>query len=118
MKKGIFWILPTGVLTVTISCDSDGNIIKPLELLLNAKTGTTYNHKLTWESISKDITGGHSYNYYPRGRVEIRNNKAIIYLNPTIGENYIEDIKELFELGNIETVIKKDGSEHYRCSLD
>ena len=47
------------------------------------------------EHIDKSITEGHPYNYYPRGRVEIKNGKIIIFLNPDINKPSI--IKEIAE---------------------
>jgi hypothetical protein len=60
--------------------------------------------------------------YYPRGRVEIAHNRAVIYLNPHIAEpKFIDKIKEEFGLSadNIhEVCVNADGSEHYQCFLD
>ena len=61
-------------------------------------------------------------NYYPRGRVEISHNKAVIYLNPHINKpDFIDEIIREFGLSsdNIPDVrVKNDGSEHYCCFLD
>lgn len=62
------------------------------------------------------ITQGKPYNYYPRGRVEIKNGKATVYLNPALNTNEItQNIKAEFGLSDIKTVFKSDGSEHYRA---
>ena len=55
LYSGIFWIVDTDNLInnvdycFTIPCDKSGN---PLSLVgLNAKSGTTYNHELTWKLL-------------------------------------------------------------------
>jgi hypothetical protein len=55
LYSGIFWIVDSdNVLDnddycITISCDISGN---PMSLEgLNAKSGTTYNHELTWKTL-------------------------------------------------------------------
>ena len=104
-----------------IRCDPNGKSIE-LDQENVAKSGDTYNHKKYWESLDKPLTNGKPYNYYPRGRVEIRNNKAIIYLNPNIAEDdIIAWIKKEFGLDQIhlnKIEVKVDGSEHYKCYLD
>ena len=59
-----------------------------------------------------------TYNYYPRGRVETKNNgSAVVYMNPNIGEGYIKDIMEIYRLSEY-PCIKYDYSRHYKCYLD
>ena len=111
MRKGIFWVLDSELLAFVAGADN--------EIPFNAKSGDTYNHKLTWDNLPKKITGGFSYNYYPRGRVEIRQNKAIIFLNPNIVDDaVISQVKKKFELTDAETEIKVDGSKHYESHID
>ena len=58
------------------------------------------------------------YNYYPRGRVvKGTKNKAIVYMNPDISNEFISSIKEAFEIEG-EPIIKLDFSKHYKCYLD
>jgi len=98
MRNGIFWLIDEKLL-----CFKDG----------------TFNHKRSWLELPNKITGGLPYNYYPRGRVEIKREKAVIYMNRHIyTEQVIIEIKREFELHTVEVVIKIDGSKHYRCCLD
>ena len=58
------------------------------------------------------------YNYYPRGRVETKNNRsAVVYMNPNIGEGYIKDIVEIYRLSGYPR-IKYDYGRHYKCYFD
>ena len=110
-----------------IPCDPDGNPKNTHSVKLNSKSGNTYNHKKLWEEEIKSNPNHKpynkkDYNYYPRGRVEISNNKATIYLNPNINkENIISKIKREFGLStyNIQEVrVVIDGSAHYQCFID
>jgi len=132
--SGVFWILSDSydlsdhkLLIFGIPCDHDGNPLNTHSIELNSKSGNSYNHKKLWESEVKNNSeyspyNKKDYNYYPRGRVEISHNRAIIYLNPNINKsNYIDEIKEKFGLSssNIPEVrVKVDGSIHYQCFLD
>ena len=88
LSKGVFWVLSGSyslddwsLLAFDIPCDSYGNISDSPELDLNSKKGNSYNHKKLWDS---EVKGNNNYrpynkkeyNYYPRGRVEISNNKV------------------------------------------
>ena len=44
-------------------------------------------------------------------------NKAIVYMNPDISNEFILGIKEAFEIEG-EPIIKLDFSKHYKCYLD
>lgn len=128
LYKGIFWIIDidnpysSKDYCFTILSDSNGNPLSDQEL--NSKNGLTYNHKKVWEEINTKISRKYPYNYFPRGRVEIHNNKAIIYCNPNIADRIdcIDFIIETFNLtkyNNIEDIrVISDGSEHYKCYLD
>ena len=88
-----------------------------------AKSGAEFNHQAAWSTLSKRETGNKPYNYYPRGRVEIRNSKAVIYANESIaGEKILKwSINEfnLTKKNGIEQVeMKLDMSNHYLCYLD
>jgi hypothetical protein len=132
--SGIFWIISDNydlsehkLLMFEIPCDVNGTPDNPNSLGLNAKSGITYNHKKTWENEIKTNSEHRPYNkrdydYYPRGRIQIANNKAIIYINPHINQPlFIDEIKQKFGLSpyNISEVeVKIDGSVHYYCFLD
>ena len=132
--SGIFWILSDcydlsdyELLTFNIPCDPDGNPNNTHSIVLNSKSGNTYNHKKLWESEVKNNRkyrpyNKKSYDYYPRGRIEISNNRAVIYLNPHINKpDFIDIIKQnfgLFPCNISEVRIIADGSDHYQCFLD
>lgn len=126
LSKGIFWVkdidnIEDSIIYFDIPCDTNGNATT--DFISNAKSGTTYNHENTWKTLSSKTTEGRPYNYFPRGRVEIANNKATIYCSPHI---YSEELKKvlihLFNLNNhngIKSIrMVADGSNHYKCYLD
>lgn len=128
LYQGIFWIVDTDNLEnnksycFLIQSKSDGTI-DYFELDLNAKSGTTYNHKKVWENLHSNLTHNKSFDYYPRGRVQINSGKAIIYMNPNIcTEEIVDFIVDTFNLtkynGINKVIPKADGSDHYRCYLD
>ena len=109
MKQGVFWVIDNNLLAIPFdkSKYSDGT----------AKSGDTYNHEKLWEYV-KPQNCNKSYNYYPRGRVvKGTKNKAIIYMNPNISNEFIPNIRESFEIKE-EPIIKLDYSKHYKCFLN
>lgn len=122
-KKGIFWIVDCDRLEnnepylFRIPVDPVG---APLFLTsippLNSKHGDHYNHEKTWENyVPAEYRNGKPYNYYPRGRVEIKDKgKAKIFLNPDIAtEEIIAYIVEKFRLQHREVKVIADGPKHY-----
>lgn len=80
--KGIFWIKPPDELVVLkVKCDIWGNLLKDIPPEMLSKSGGNFNHKNTWSTLPKAVTSGKAYNFYPRGRVEIRNEKAVVFTN-------------------------------------
>lgn len=127
LYKGIFWIPdidnPNKDYCFKIYSNADGDTIQDPELQINAKSGNTYNHKETWKKLPSSLTKNHKYNYYPRGRVEIHNQVAKIFLNGNINiEEIIYFIKKEFNLTLINGIKKvtviEDNSFHYLCYLD
>jgi len=134
LSLGIFWVITESrtlddykLLAFNIPCDTNGNHQSNPEIQPNAKSGKSYNHKKLWENTIKNNPDHRPYNkkdydYYPRGRVEISNNKATIFLNPAINvKKVIKDIKREFGLNeqNIPDIrIVVDGSVHYQCFID
>ena len=127
LYKGIFWIIdPDNVYAsknycFCIPCDMNGN--NTSEIQLNSNNGETFNHERTWGYLEKKQTFGQKYNYFPRGRVEISNGKATIYLNPNINteevKQFIIDEFHLYKINGISSVrTVSDGSDHYKCFLD
>ena len=127
-KKGIFWIVDRKNLQnnepylFRIPVDPVGvpsflTLIPPL----NSKYGDNYNHKQTWETyVPAELRRGKPYNYYPRGRVEIKEKgKAKIFLNPDIAtDEIIAYIAEKFKLQYRTVKVIADGSGHYSYSAE
>lgn len=109
MKQGVFWIIDNNLLAIPFEKSKYPDGI--------AKSGDTYNHEKLWKYV-KPQNSNKPYNYYPRGRVvKGTKNKAIIYMNPNISNEFILSIKEMFEIKE-ELIIKLDYSKHYKCFLD
>lgn len=108
-------------------CDEFGNLI-PDEKEGVQEGGVqeeawSNNHKKIWSKLPHKVTQGKNFHYFPRGRVEIRRNRAIIFLNPCICyEEMIHKIKAEFHLDHNEAIrdisVKADGSRHYRCDCE
>lgn len=120
LYKGVFWITKERDerYLFRIPCDTQGNIVGSSDYPLCSKDGTNYNHKLLWEMLPKSLTANKPFDYYPRGRVEIRNEKAIVYLNPDINtaatQQFIVSQFGLVESNGITSVrFVSDGSRHY-----
>lgn len=109
MNQGVFWVIDNNLLAIPFDKSK-----YPYGI---AKSGDTYNHEKLWEYV-KPQNCNKLYNYYPRGRVvKGTKNKAIIYMNPNITNEFIPSIKESFEIKE-EPIIKLDYSKHYKCFLD
>lgn len=119
LYRGIFWIKdidnPTSEFFFKIPTDEYGNSSG----VYNSRSGLTYNHEQTWKELGQTKP----YNYYPRGRVEIRNGVARIFLNPNLNRvDIISLIKKEFNLtpynGIKDVKVFVDNSDHYKCYLD
>lgn len=131
MYKGIFWYtsmdinektdVPT-VLTLRVECDIDGTTLENVKF--SSKSGDNFNHKAEWDffSLSMKPYKGLPFDYFPRGRVEIKNKKIKIFANPVIvaDENAKAIIIDIFELEEVKKEIKwiADNSKHYHYSAD
>ena len=125
MKKGIFWCDSFGcdsphLIVVSVKCDADGKSDRPIDF--SSKSGQNFNHKAEWQKLSRSVTRGQPFNYYTRGRVEIKNRKATVYLNPDLNNTVVlNKIIEEFELKNQQDLksiaVKSDGSSHYHYYL-
>lgn len=125
LYKGVFWI--TGEQSeqyfFRIPCNSIGDITGATEYPLCSKDGTNYNHKILWSLLPKSFTGNKPFDYFPRGRVEIRNAKATVYLNPDINtEDMQRLIIERFGLNKANGINSvrfiSDGSRHYEYKIN
>ena len=127
MKKGLFWFIdrnadPPKFITVSADCDATGNALDST-VHFSSKSGANFNHAAEWQRLPKEVTQGKPYNYYPRGRVEVRDGKVTIFLNPVLNEERIvRAIKDAFDLkegGDIKSIrVISDGSRHYQCEED
>lgn len=86
--KGIFWIrddLPLNESVpycVLIPCDIDGYIEDTEQMKLTAKSTSNHNHKVYWNCVMDGrLRNGKQFDYYPRGRVEIRKGIVTIFAN-------------------------------------
>lgn len=123
MHKGLFWCTdrssdPPAFIVIARFRDLDNNEIVNVEGF-TSEENERLNHRVEWSKLPKSVTGGKDYNYYPRGRVEIRNQKARIFLNPVLNEErLIGQIKGIFGLDKdpgIQSVkVITDGSKHYK----
>lgn len=120
MRKGIFWCTKFDaesmeLITVSVVCDKDGDSQEPVQF--SSKSGNNFNHRIEWNHLDRKITEGKAFDYYPRGRVEIKNGKATVFLNPVINkECIVSKIIDEFDLmtGELKRIdIKSDGSNHY-----
>jgi len=126
LYRGIFWIKDTNSFTSVViktECNSNGFFTIVPDFKLLAKSGTEFNHQAAWSTLPKRETGNKLYNYYPRGRVEIRNSKAVIYANGNIADEKllkwtINQFNLTKENGIEKVEIKADMSNHYLCHLD
>lgn len=108
MKRRVFWLIDD-----TLYCfpydETNTNGV--------AKSGDTYNHQKLWEYV-KPRKCRKSFDYYPRGRVEISaKEKAVIYMSIHISADYVNQICLKFEITD-KPEIRYDYSRHYRCYLD
>lgn len=130
LYRGIFWIkdidnVQGSGLCFRIPCDSNGSIIADFEIpqSMSSKNGDNYNHKNVWGTLSGRETDGKPFDYYPRGRIEIRNGKAVVYVSPHIPQNDLKEwLADKFNLTSSNGIkqirLNPDYSEHYRCFLD
>ena len=123
MYKGIFWILPSEtdwkLKTIKVECDSEGTSLEQTEY--SSKSGENFNHKAEWAKMPKSETNGFTYNYYPRGRVEIKDGKVRVFVNNDFNTFEMRElIKKEFGIKNESMPIRftSDGSYHYRYGLD
>ena len=121
--KGIFWIVDKENLEnnepylFKILTNRNGDVLASYDDL-NSKKGDNYNHRLTWETLPKELTHNKPYNYYPRGRIEIKNDTAKIFINPLLNEsNILGYIKKEYNLDDrfvSQIIIIVDNSRHYQ----
>ena len=96
--KGPFWVIAS----------EDRIIAVPVDLHVLPVPS----HKKCWPNV-----GGSSkpWYFFPRGRVEIRRGKALIFANSRCFEyeKLAEELRKTFKLGDMELEFKADNSAHY-----
>ena len=103
-----------GSVLVNCSTDDEGYLIaKKLIAVAVELTQGTPAHKEIWDSCKGEIR--QLWNYYPRGRVEIRRGRVIVYANPVCfaWDGLCETLRAAFSLGVLPMEMKADGSMHY-----
>lgn len=115
MSKGIFWF--------PCFAGTEGELIFTEEILACTipETADPNTHKDSWKAITagrKDLRGI-SWNYFPRGRVEVSRGRALVFMNPEIlnCDNALERIKEKFGIGHLDIRVRIDNSAHYQCTV-
>lgn len=88
----------------------------------NSRRGDAFTHKKTWAMLTEKRRElrRYAWNYFPRGRVEIRHGKAVIFMNPGIlsCENFQEKLVKRFHLEGMKVRVLADCSAHYHCHGD
>ena len=127
LGKGLFWFIKgidgeSYILNFKMACFRDGVTVEEVESGFCATDGIS--HKDAWEQLKKNQdTKGKSYNYFPRGRVQIKRGVATIYLNPVLNsECFINGLIESFGLrtdnGISKIKVKPDNSRHYQFLME
>lgn len=124
LGKGLFWLVKNDegkieLFCIKILCYRDGETLEKIET--GECESEKLNHERAWAKLDKQTTQGKPYNYYPRGRVEIKKGKARIFMNPILHqEEILEKIITSFGLtaenGLTHIRVKHDNSYHY-CFL-
>ena len=127
LKKGLFWVLTDGngeqkLLKYTTICDKNG-VAQNGQPAYNSKKGNSFSHEQTWPLLTENMPQkikSKPWNYYPRGRVEIANGKATVYLNPVLLEWPLIDlvIIDEFDLKDFPVRFVPDHSKHYESKGD
>lgn len=125
--KGIFWIKNLdepgdGTVVFRTPCDPNGNTIYDPSVPYSSADGRSFNHKVSWRTLPKSLTAGKPFDWYPRGRTELRNGVAYLYCNPILCTDALKTwATEMFGLteqnGVKEIRLMPDHSNHYRCAI-
>lgn len=119
--KGIFWYVPDEhkLIAVKFACDENGNTLDNINYY--SESGEKFNYKTEWSKLHKSITNNKPYNYYPRGRVEIKKGEATIFFNPALNRFAIHNlIMSEFDLVGKRIIVKEvaDSSKKYEHLID
>ncbi len=116
--RGLFWLVENDILVAfKTACNTDGQPDDP-QLPYNSRKGDSFTHKATWKEAAHNQPRGirsKAWNYYPRGRVEIRSGKITVYHNPMLADPAFEQrIIDEFELLGHSVRFVPDYSRHYK----
>lgn len=126
LYRGVFWVTDTAliensIIAVRFACTSDGQLTDADSDTQAEHLQKEINHKKIWAQLPHKVTLGKPFDYYPRGRVEVRKGgKVLIFCSPYICNDKLKEaISNLFGLteqnGIKGVTLKADGSAHYRC---
>ena len=124
LYRGLFWWNGDKLITVKVHCVQTGD--RAYSVPYFGKRETLGSHQEEWDilksRLNPDVKGVPRYNTFPRGRVEIENFKARVFLHPDLNTPIIRK-KILNEFGlsqgiqNLEEIrFITDYSEHYHTS--
>lgn len=127
LGKGLFWYIKGidgggYILNFKMACFRDGVTTEEVESGFCETDGIS--HKDAWEKLKKDQdTKNKPYNYFPRGRVQIKKGVATICLTPELShESFVEGIVASFGLtaenGISKIKVKPNHSRHYRFLME
>lgn len=113
MTEGLFWII----------CHMKGDVIdwtEEWEIYHLFAKSNSISHKDAWVQFAKKEEKHfckHEYNYYPRGRVVVRNDRATIFLNQYIAtDEVLLAISKVF--GLTKPKVHAEGNKHYECYIN
>ncbi|MEQ2594534.1 hypothetical protein AAAU22_02505 [[Clostridium] symbiosum] len=113
MTEGLFWLV----------CSMSGDAIdwsEDWEIYHLFAKSDSISHKDAWAQFAQNENKHFrrlAYNYYPRGRVVVRNGAATIFLSRHIAtDEVLAVINKVF--GLTAPKVHAEGSKHYECSID
>jgi len=97
MLKGPFWV---------VNAEEGPDDHQLLSCPVSLDTHPVPSHKEVWKQVRGRRTA--HWNYYPRGRIEVRRNKAIVFANPQCFSfvQLEEALRAAFDLGDTRLNIK------------
>ena len=118
MYKGPFWLICRYEITASgdLCCDyTDSQLVVRL---IPEDAEEMPSHRESWPLVCEGHSD-HPWNYYPRGRVELRRGRALVFVNPLCLEcwNLEGRLRSAFSISEeIPVIIKSDNSAHYACA--
>ncbi len=110
MTEGLFWLI-CSMSDDSIDWDADW------ELYHMFAKSDSISHKDAWAQIEEKRFRCLLYNYYPRGRVVVRNGAATVFLNRHIAtDEVLAAINQVF--GLTAPKVHAEGGKHYECYID